>query len=155
MGWDSTVAIERLWGEGAILSIRDLGILIKNGNEGATKHMEGYVKRLVGVLQKSTCLRTLRIKWENNFLVDSFPIWLEQKRLEAYLFTNDRFLRYSGSRRESDMTDDGVSIWEGKQQDILKPFKSLRSITKVSIEGAVTEEMAKDLKATIQWKKSS
>ena len=63
--------IKRIWGEEALLSIRNLGIWIGCGYKPGQDRLKRYLEDAVTSLKKSRCLQRLHIFWLNGHGVDS------------------------------------------------------------------------------------
>lgn len=149
VGWDSAVAIENLWGKEAILSIRDLSLRISNGDRKAQKQMQGYLERLVKILQKSTCLRSIDVEWQNCLYEDSIWSSNDLVRQQMNYWMGQRVLESDGTRKASDINLRGVSIWKNREEKVLEPLGLLRGIANICVRGSVTNEWAKYLQDCI------
>jgi hypothetical protein len=134
--------IKRIWGEEALLSIRNLGIWIGCGYKPGQDRLKGYLKDAVTNLKKSRCLQRLHVFWLNGYGVDSIAsfknnrtLLLEERNLQVEKHLN-------GLRRKTDRMSNNLSIFATDAERILSPLKELRGLRMVIVQGSVSDEWA-------------
>jgi hypothetical protein len=142
MGVNSPQYIKRLWGEEALLSIRNLGLWIGCGYKPGQGHLKEYLEDVVTSLKKSRCLQRLNVLWLNGYGVDSIASFINSRAqvLEDRSFRVERHL--NGRRRKTDRMSNNLSIFATDAERILSPLKQLRGLRTVEVRGSVSDEWA-------------
>jgi hypothetical protein len=142
MGVNSPQYIKRLWGEEALLSIRNMGIWMGCGYKPGQGRLKEYLEDVVKTLKKSTCLQRLNVLWLNGYGVDCMSSFIHSRvqMLEIRSFKVER--RQNGRRSQTDRMSNNLSIFATDAERILSPLKQLRRIRTVEVRGSVSDEWA-------------
>jgi hypothetical protein len=134
--------IKRIWGEEALLFIRNMVLWISCGYKPGQERFKGHLQDVVTTLKQSRCLQRLNIFWGNAYGVDSIKNFISKRELVLLQRSFRVERRSKGFRRKTDRMSNNLSIFATDAERILSPLKQLRGVRDVEIRGSVSDEWA-------------